>query len=226
LFKRTVGQHMGSTGNTIKLHRLSHVVAVLKRFGCLFAISAQAYEHSHGPTKQLYKRTSRRSTNGDGLKELAQRTIAYQIADSIQTSLDRERHAAAAGGALSLQTAHGRLLGGAAAALVKDGFFLEDCRVLEDAEYISSLPKDNLCSRMVAACPFVRQLPRALQTFAHPYLHAQQPGMQPETCMSIRLVKSALVAAPVSVLCLHSHALALFQVGVACRDMSYSLRCH
>jgi hypothetical protein len=199
---------MGTAGNTIKLHRLSHVVAVLMRFGCMAAISAQAYEHSHGPTKQLYKRTTRRSTDGEALKELAQRTIAHGIADSIQTSLDRERHAAAAGGARSLQTAHGRLLGGATAALVKDGFVLEDCRVLEDDTYLSNLPESNLCSRLVAACPHVQQLPSALQEFAHPGLRNQLPGMEPSMC--IKLVKSDLIAAPVRHILSHCASFCLF----------------
>lgn len=66
-FKSTIAPVMKSEGQTIKYHRLSHVVPSIKRLGPLKEYNAQFYEASNKDEKTAYRTTNARLTDDEHL---------------------------------------------------------------------------------------------------------------------------------------------------------------
>jgi hypothetical protein len=66
-FKSTIATVMKSEGQTIKYHRLSHVVSSIKRLGPIREYNAQFFEASNKDDKTAYRTTSARLTDDEHL---------------------------------------------------------------------------------------------------------------------------------------------------------------
>eukprot|EP00955_Chlamydomonas_euryale_P082389 363717-Chlamydomonas_euryale.AAC.2 len=58
-FETTIAAHTPSRGNTIKMHKLTHVVDAIKRYGSLCHITSNFFQQSHRVTKQAYGGSSK-----------------------------------------------------------------------------------------------------------------------------------------------------------------------
>jgi hypothetical protein len=190
-FQRTIGKVMPSHGNTMKAHRLSHLSSVLEFFGQLKAISSQPFEHNHNAYKPLYGHTTRRTRSGESYAQLAERVVAWRIADSLQTAQQAADRAAAAesqDGCAGVLTAHARVVQSGLPALVKDGEVVHDYRDIADPDRLSS---KSMAAKMVAVQPLTRCLPSALME----YLDLRRE--EEVVITKITIVKTALISAPV-----------------------------
>lgn len=73
LFMHMIAPLMPRNGNTIKLHRLSHVTSVIRRLGALYHYDSNFYEGMNKTEKSLYRSTSKKTSNYKYLQEMVQR---------------------------------------------------------------------------------------------------------------------------------------------------------
>lgn len=83
--KRTIAKVMKSEGNTIKYHRLSHVIGVIRRLGHLKEYDAQFYESANRLEKTFYKRTPGRHANEQHLDGMVVKQRAQAVVKAKNT---------------------------------------------------------------------------------------------------------------------------------------------
>jgi hypothetical protein len=181
---------MACKGRFIKIHRLSHVMGVMKPCGALHDSSSQASENYHTSIKLRYRRTTKRGRVGEASAQLTARGLVWRAVDAAQTA-ELMCHPAKEEEAtrMASNTTHQCEVD---AALVQHGVVVEGSREVMDP---AGLPPTHALALALAVCPLLRLLPGALTSFTHQDLGYDRHD---ESSMAIKVIITVVVAAPVS----------------------------